>query len=391
MNIINKEKEYVFQTYRRYELAVKKAKGKYIWDVDGKKYLDMFTGISVSNMGHCHPQIVAAIKKQCGLYLHVSNYYYAEPQIKLAEALVKSSFAGRVFFSNSGAEACECAIKLARKWGSKHGGRYEIITFKDSFHGRTIATISAAEQKKFKSGFEPLLEGFKYAELNSLDSVKAALSDKTVAVLVEPIQGEGGVNCTSTEFMRSLRALCDEKKLLLICDEIQTGLGRTGDMYAYEGAAITPDILTLAKSLGGGLPLAATIAKDEVASALTFGEHGTTFGGNPVSCAAGLALMKMITPDVLKQVRESGLYFRKKLEALKSKYSFIKDVRGAGLMLGMDLDFKGSDVVKCCQQKGLLINCTHDTVIRFLPPFTVNKKDIDKAIKILEEAFKCQK
>ncbi|MFH1368376.1 MAG: aspartate aminotransferase family protein [Elusimicrobiota bacterium] len=391
MNIISKEKEYVFQTYKRHELVVDKAKGKYVWDDDGERHLDFFTGISVANMGHCHPRIMAAIRKQCGKYMHVSNYYYAAPQVKLAEELVKKSFAGRVFLSNSGAEACECAIKLARKWGSASGGRYEIITFNNCFHGRTIATISATSQEKLKKGFEPWLEGFKYAEFNDIDSVKSAVTEKTVAVMLEPIQGEGGIHCATPGFMKSLRTLCDQKKLLLICDEIQCGLGRTGEMFAYESAGITPDIITVAKSLGGGLPLAATVAKDSVALALIAGEHGTTFGGNPVACAAAVEYLRLVTPKLLQKVKKTGRYFKWKLEALKTKFACIKEVRGEGLMLGVELDFNGADVVKFCQQKGLLINCTHDTVLRFLPPFIIDKEDVDTAVNILEEALKCQK
>lgn len=391
MNIINKEKEYVFQTYKRQELVIDKAKGKYVWDEDEERYLDFFTGVSVANMGHCHPKIMAAIRKQCAKYMHVSNHYYTAPQVKLAEELIKRSFAGRVFLSNSGVEACECAIKLARKWGNADGGRYEIITFNNCFHGRTMAAISATSQDNLKKGFEPFLEGFKYAEFNNIDSVKSAVSDKTVAVLIEVIQGEGGIYCATPEFMKSLRTLCDQKKLLLICDEIQCGLGRTGEMFAYEAAGITPDIIILAKSLGGGLPLGATVAKDSVAAAMVSGDHGTTFGGNPVACAAAVEYLRLLTPALLQKVKKTGRYFKWKLEALKTKYPCIKEVRGEGLMLGAELDFKGADVVKSCLAKGLLINCTHDTVLRFLPPFTIDKNDIDKAVTILEEALKCKK
>jgi acetylornithine/N-succinyldiaminopimelate aminotransferase len=389
-NIIAKEKEHIFQTYGRYDLVIKKAKGKYIWDEKGRKYLDFFTGISVTNFGHCHPKITGAVKAQLGKYMHVSNYYYTEPQVKLAEQVVKRTLDGKVFFTNSGAEACECAIKLARKWGSQNGGKYEIITFTNSFHGRTIATVTATAQSKFQQGFEPLPAGFKYAAFNDIDSVKLLVSRKTAAVMVEAVQGEGGVNIADFDFLRKLRALCDESGILLICDEVQCGMGRTGRFNAYEYAGITPDMVTLAKSFGGGLPLGACVAKHSVASALSFGDHGSTFGGNPVSCAASLALMELLTPAVLQKVTVLGDYLLGALKKLGREYGVIKDVRGLGLMAAIALDFDGKDVVKSCQKKGLLINSTQGNVLRFLPPYIIDKKDIDTAVKIVEEALKCQ-
>lgn len=389
-NIKAKEKDYIFQTYRRYDLAVKKAKGKYIWDDKGKRYLDFFTGISVTNFGHCHPKITAAVKAQLGKYMHLSNYFYAEPQVKLAEQVAGRTIDGQVFFTNSGAEACECAIKLARKWGSQSGGKYEIITFRDGFHGRTIATVTATAQEKFQKGFEPLPAGFKYAEFNNLDSVRFLVNRKTAAVMIEAVQGEGGVNVADFEFLRKLRALCDENGMLLICDEVQCGMGRTGRFNAYEHAGITPDVVTLAKSFGGGLPLGACVAKHSVASALTFGDHGSTFGGNPVACAAALAVMGLTTDAALRKVADTGDYLLASLNKLAKEYGSIKEVRGLGLMAGVELDFDGKDVVKSCLKKGLIINCTQDRVLRFLPPYTVDKKDIDTAVKILEEALKCQ-
>jgi acetylornithine/N-succinyldiaminopimelate aminotransferase len=389
MNLIEQEKKYIVQTYGRYDLVVKKASGKYIWDARGKKYLDFFTGISVSNFGHCHPKIVSAIRKQAGTYLHVSNYYYAEPQVRLAKELIKRTFDGKVFFANSGAEACECAIKLARKWGSRNGARYEIITFTDSFHGRTLATISATGQAKFQKGFEPMLEGFKYAQFNNIESVKSLLSGKTAGIMVEAVQGEGGINVAKAAFLRDLRALCDERNLLLICDEVQCGMGRTGMFSAYEHSGITPDIVTFAKSFGGGLPLGAAVACDKVASVFMFGDHGTTFGGNPVSCAASLAFLGLFTPAAMRKVKSLGDYMMGSLGKLKEKYRFISEIRGLGLMLGAELDFSGKEIVKMCQKKGLLINCTRDRVLRFLPPFTIEKKDIDSALGILEDTLKC--
>lgn len=392
MNTMDKEKKYIIQTYRRYDLTVANAKGKYVWDEKGRKYLDFFAGLSVCNVGHCHPKVVSAIKKQAGKFLHVSNLYYTKPQAELAEMLVKFSFPGRVFFSNSGAEANECAIKIARKWGkagvSGAPDRYEIIVFSNSFHGRTMATLSATGQEKFHKGFEPMLEGFNYAEFNNIESVKKLINDKTVAIIVEPVQGEGGVYPASKEFLGQLRLLCDTNKLLLIFDEIQSGMGRCGALFAYQYYGVVPDILTLAKSLGGGMPLSATIAAEPIASVLAYGDHGSTFGGNPVSCQAAIEVLKLIKPSLLRNVRNNGEYFLSQLKKLKGKYAFIKDVRGLGLMIGLELDFLGKNVVEFCQHKGLLINCTQDKVLRFLPPLIINKRDIDKAVGILEEAFR---
>ena len=389
MSTIKKEKQYILQTYGRYNLVVSKARGKYVWDHKGKKYLDFFSGISTSNLGHGDRRVLSAVRKQSEKYMHVSNYYYAEPQVKLAEKLIGLSFPGKVFLSNSGAEANECAIKLARKYGSK-SGRYEILVFNNSFHGRTMATLSSTGQKKFHMGFEPLLKGFRFAELNDMNSVKKCVNKRTAGVLIELVQGEGGVNIAQKAFVQALKKLCVKHKLLLMVDEIQTGIGRTGKVFAYQHYGIKPNIVTLAKSLGGGLPLGATIIDNGLASVLSYGEHGSTFGGNPVSCAAALEVLKALTPGLLKKVSENGKYFTDKLTVLKRSWSFIKEARGLGLMVGVELAFKGADIVKFCQAKGLLINCTNDTVLRFLPPLIIDKSDIDKAVKILEEAFKWQ-
>ncbi|MCX5781541.1 MAG: aminotransferase class III-fold pyridoxal phosphate-dependent enzyme, partial [Elusimicrobia bacterium] len=266
-------------------------------------------------------------------------------------------------------------------------GKNEIIVFENSFHGRTIATLSSTGQKKFHEGFEPILGGFKYAKFNDLNSVKKLISRKTAGIMIELVQGEGGVNIAEKDFVKGLKNLCKKNKLLLIFDEIQTGLGRTGKLFGYEHYGVTPDIFTLAKSLGGGLPLGATIVKENIASVFNYGDHGSTFGGNPVSCVASLEVLKGLNPSLLKKVLENGKYFVSKLQKLKEKNSFIKDVRGLGLMVGMELDFKGADIVKFCKVKGVLINCTNDKVLRFLPPLIINKKDIDKVIEILEDAF----
>lgn len=393
MDIIQNEKNYILQVYKRYPLVLVRGKGKYVWDEQGKRYLDFFSGLSVCNVGHCHPRVVSAVKRQAAKLMHVSNLYYTEPQVALAARLVERTFPGKVFLSNSGAEANECAIKLARKWGKQTvaGGdmpdRYEIVTFLNSFHGRTLATLSATGQKKFHKGFEPLLNDFPFAEFNDLGSVERLLNEKTVAVLVEPVQGEGGVHVATKEFLQGLRTLCDHRKLLLIVDEIQSGMGRTGSLFAWQRYGVKPDIITSAKSLAGGLPLGATIVSDAAAQAFNAGDHGSTFGGNLVSCAAAIEVLSILDPALLEKVDALGNYFMFRLAKLARKYPFIKAVRGLGLMTGLELTVPGRDIVTACLDKGLLINCTQETVLRFLPPLIINRNDIRTAVGILDEAL----
>jgi len=391
MNLVNEEKKYIYQTYRRFELILVKGKGQFVWDDRGKKYLDFFAGVSVCNIGHCHPRVVGAIKRQTEQLLHVSNHYYTAPQIMLARDLVRRTFPGQVFFSNSGAEANECAIKLVRKWSNdRHAGenRNEIIVFENSFHGRTMATLTATGQEKFHKGFEPLLPGFRYARHNDIASVDALINKRTAAVMIEPVLGEGGVYPASAEFIKALRSRCDKHNLLLVFDEIQTGLGRTGRMFAYEHYGIKPDIITLGKSLAGGLPIGATIAKKELAGVFGHGDHGSTFGGNPVPCAAAREVLGVISQSLMRDIRVRGAYFAKGLESIKNRYpQLVRQVRATGLMLAMELEFPGREIVEYCQQRGLLINCTQNTSLRFLPPFIITRADIDKAIGILEESL----
>jgi predicted acetylornithine/succinylornithine family transaminase len=388
MNIIQKENKYLMHTYKRNDLIVKKAKGQFIWDDKGKKYLDFFSGISVCNLGHCNENVIKAAKKQLDLYAHVSNLYYAPAQIELGEELVKRAFdGGKAFLSNSGTEANECAIKLARKFGFNTGGRYEIISFVNSFHGRTMAAMAATGQIKFHEYLKPLQEKFVFAQYNNIESVKKLINKKTVAVIIELIQGEGGLFTADKKFIKELRSVCDKNNLLLIFDEIQCGMGRSGKFYAFEHYGVKPDVITLAKSLANGLPLGATIAGKKCAEAFTYGDHGSTFGGNPVSCAAALAVLKIMNGSFLKNVAELSKYLNLKLEALKKKYPVIKEIRGIGLMCGIDLCVAGKDIVSYCLDKGLIINCTHDTVLRLLPPLTITKKDIDSAVKIIEQAI----
>jgi predicted acetylornithine/succinylornithine family transaminase len=395
INIKQIEDKYFMCTYKRINLVVKKAKNQFIWDDKGRKYLDFFAGISVCNLGHCNDKVLKAIKLQLDNFVHVSNLYYASSQVKLGEELSKRAFPkARVFLANSGAEANECAIKLARKWGylnpSKIGNRYEIICFNNSFHGRTMATMAATGQKKFHNYLKPLQEKFVFAEFNDINSIKKLINNRTVAVMIEPVQGEGGIVPAEKKFLKDLRVFCDKNNLLLIFDEIQCGIGRTGKFYAFESFGVKPDIVTMAKSLANGLPLGAVVACKKCADAFTYGDHGSTFGGNPVSCAAALAVSKMMTAKFLYNSSKVSDYFRKKLEVLKNKYSIIKEVRGVGLMLGIDLTINGKDIVNYCLQKRLIINCTHDTVLRLLPPLIITKKDVNCAMKILEEALKWQ-
>ncbi|MDR3281830.1 MAG: aspartate aminotransferase family protein [Endomicrobium sp.] len=395
MNIKQIEDKYFMRTYKRSNLVVKKAKNQFVWDENGKRYLDFSSGISVCNVGHCNTIVIKAAKKQLNNFTHISNLYYAPSQIKFGEVLAKRTFPGaKVFLSNSGAEANECAIKLARKWGflnpSQTGNRYEIICFNNSFHGRTIATLSATGQKKFHEYLVPLQKEFVFAEFGNINSVKRFINDKTVAVIIEPVQGEGGIVPSDKKFLKELRTVCCENNLLLIFDEIQCGVGRTGKFYAFENYGVEPDIVTLAKSIANGFPLGATVAGKKCAEVFTYNDHGSTFGGNPVSCAAASAVLKIINKKFLNNTLKIARYFRVNLENLKKKYPIIREVRGLGLMLGIDLTVNGKDIVNYCMDKKLIINCTHDTVLRFLPPLIITKKDIDFSMKILEEALKCQ-
>jgi acetylornithine/N-succinyldiaminopimelate aminotransferase len=388
--VIRQEKNYILQTYKRQNTVFVRGKGKYLWDSNGKRYLDFFAGLSVCNFGHCHPRIVRAAKAQLDRLVHVSNIYYMPAQVELASRLVKRSFgSGKVFFSNSGAEANECAIKFARKWGNADSRRIrnEIIVFNNSFHGRTLATLAATGQKVFHKGFEPLVKGFKYAEFNDIGSVKKLLSPRTCAIMLEPVQGEGGVYPADRKFLAALRRICDERKLLLIFEEIQCGIGRTGSLFAYQGYGVRPDIITLAKSISNGLPLGATLVAEKYSGLIGAGDHGSTFGGNMVSCSAAVETLNLINAGLLKKISVLGKYFVQKLNSLKGKYPFIREVRGRGYMIGVELDIEGAGIVRACMEKGLVINCTQKKVLRFLPPFVIERTDIDRAVEILDGVF----
>ena len=378
--------ENILPTYTKVPLVFVKGKGSRLWDVHQKAYLDFFPGWGVGNLGHCHPKVMEAVRNQVSKLIFIPNNYYHIPQAKLAKEIVKITFPAKVFFCNSGAEANEGAIKFSRKFGK---GRFEIITFENSFHGRTLAALAATGQKKYQQGFEPLPVGFKTVKFNDIQEVRSSLTDKTVGIMLELIQGEGGVNVADKEFVLALRKLCDEKNLLLIVDEVQTGVARTGKMFCFEHFGITPDIMTLAKALGGGLPIGVMVVKKEIADTLGPGMHASTFGGGPVICRAALAVLQAIHKEkLLFNTQKMSEYLFVKLNSLKDKYPIIKEVRGIGLMAGMELSIPGKSIVEKCLEQGLLINCTHDTVLRLMPALNVSKKEVDRAMEILEGALR---
>lgn len=380
--------DYLLPTYTQLPICLVKGKGSRVWDLQGKEYLDFFPGWAVSGLGHCHPAIVNAVKDQAKKIMHISNNFLNLKQALLAEAISKNSFPARLFFCNSGAEANEGAIKFARKKGAS-SGRYEIITFQYSFHGRTLGALAATSQKKIQNGFEPLLPGFRYAEFNDLDSVKSCLNEKTAGILLEPLQGEGGVQTATPEFMKGLRKICDENNILLMLDEVQTGMGRTGKMFAFQHYGIEPDVMTLAKSLGNGVPIGALVVSKRVKEEVfTPGSHGSTYGGNPLVAAAALAVFKVIKKEKLLQRTEIlGNYLNERLEGMQKKFSVIQELRGKALMRGVVLKEPGADLVAMCRERGLLINCTQDKILRILPPMTISKAFLKKGLDILEASL----
>lgn len=380
----------VAATYGRYPLVAASGEGCWLTDIDGKKYLDFLAGVAVNNLGHCHPKVVAAIRQQAGTLLHCSNFYHIPQQIELAELLCEHSFGDRVFFCNSGAEANEAAIKLARKYSSENyrADRIEVITALASFHGRTFGGISATGQEKVRNGFGPVVPGFSYVPFGDIEALRAAITPHSCAVMLEPLQGEGGVNVPPAGYLQAVRELCDERELLLIFDEVQVGCGRTGSLFAYQQEEIEPDVMTLAKALAGGPPIGAMITREKYAVALGPGTHGSTFGGNPLMAAAGLATLKVLLEDgILENCVAMGDYLRRKLEALQEKYDFIVEVRGRGLILGMELNIEGGELVKTALERGLLINCTVGKVLRFVPPLIVSRNEIDQMLQILDGIF----
>jgi acetylornithine/N-succinyldiaminopimelate aminotransferase len=378
--------KYVIANYKRLPRVIVKGEGCYLYDADGNKILDMFPGWAVSGIGHCHPKVVAAIRKQAGELLHIDNTFYSEQQGELAKLLSERGFGGKTFFCNSGAEANEGALKLARL--ATPEGKYKFITAEGSFHGRTFATVTATAQPKYHEGFLPLLPGFVYVPYNDINALEKAFTDEVCAVMIEPIQGEGGINVATKEYVETIRQLCDEKGAVMIFDEVQTGMGRTGKWFAYQHYDVEPDIVTLAKALGGGVAIGAMMAKEELAAKLVPGKHASTFGGNCIACAAGIAVVEAIEEDnLLENAVKMGEYAKQKLEQLGEKYDIIKEVRGKGLMIGVQLSSPGAAIVDKCLERGLRINCTNNTVLRFMPAMIVTKEQIDEAINILDSVM----
>ena len=390
--IFSEDKDNYLPVFNRYKIVLDHGNGVYAWDNNGKKYIDFLGGIAVNVLGHNYQPLVQAVAEQAGKLIHCSNLYYTQPQADAASKLVKLSGLGKAFFGNSGAEANEGAIKIARKYAHNISpDKSQIITAWDSFHGRTIATLTATGQPHYHEGVGPLPEGFDYVHYNDIDELEAMMSDKTAAVMLETIQGEGGVHTPEGDYLKKVRALCDKYQALLIFDEIQAGIGRSGKFFAYEKYGVKPDIVTLAKGLAGGVPIGAFIVTDEVAKAFKPGDHGTTFGGNPLACAAANVVLETVPQaDFLKQVEEVGDYFKGKLEALMKKYpALIKEVRGTGLILGAELSGpeRGRNIVNGCLEKGAIINCTAGKVLRFIPPLIITKEQIDEVMGILDEVM----
>ncbi len=390
-NIFALTEAYVAPTYKRFALALVRGEGTRVWDADGREYLDALAGIAVCSLGHCHPRVTAAIREQAGRLVHVSNLYHIEPQARLAEALCRESFADKVFFCNSGAEANEAAIKLARRYGHEVLGEQakRIITMHHSFHGRTMATITATGQEKVKVGYNPLLEGFDYVPFNDLEAVAAAVSEKTCAVLVEPVQGEGGVIVPEPGYLEGLRRLCDEKGILLILDEVQTGIGRTGTFFAYQHCNMAPDILTSAKALGNGFPIGALLASDRVMRCFGPGSHASTFGGNPLASAAALAVIESLLEEgILAGVAGKGVLLKTGLEKLRERFpESVGEVRGLGLMLGVDLKVPVGEVVAGALERGLLVGAAGENTLRLTPPLVITEAEIEILLGILAEVF----
>lgn len=389
MNIKETTDKFIMQTYSRFPLVLKKGNGVYLYDENGKKYLDFTAGIAVNALGYGNKNIIDAANTQMQKLFHVSNLYYTEPMALLAKKLVEKSCFDKVFFANSGAEANEAAFKLARKYGQlKKNGASKIISMQNSFHGRTMATVTLTGQSKYHNGFGPMMSDILYAEFNNIDSVKKLIDENVCAVFIEPVQGEGGLLPANKGFMKELKDICTKNKILLIFDEVQTGIGRCGKLFCYQNFDIEPDILTLAKGLGGGLPIGAALAKEKAAQCFAPGNHASTFGGNPVACACANAVLNEIeSKDILQNVNKSGEYLIKKLKEINCPH--IKDIRGMGLMAGLELDIEIAPIIKKCLENGLLIIGAGKNVIRFVPPLIINKDEIDEGIEILKTSLQC--
>lgn len=379
------DKKQYLQTFGRFPVTLERGEGSHVWDVEGNEYIDALGGIAVNVLGHNHPGLVHAIQEQAGKLLHISNFYLSVPQAMLSKKLIALSGLDRVFFTNSGAESVEGAIKIARKYEHSIGRGGEIISFEGSFHGRTLATI-AMGKAKMQKGFEPIPAGFKIVPYNNLDAIKQATSNETAAIIIEPIQGEGGINVADASFLKDLRSYCDDQNIVLIFDEIQCGVGRTGKMFAKDHTGLQPDIMTLAKALGGGVPVGAILSNEKVSSPMEFGDHGTTFGGNPLVCAASLAVLEAIeSENLLEEAAKKEQWLRKEIGKLKIPN--IKEIRGKGLMLGIEFDFETKPLVTKMLQKGVLANATADTVLRLVPPLNIPMADLKKIVEVINESF----
>lgn len=385
-NLQKLDQDNYLQTFRRYPLVLSHGKGPRVWDVEGNEYLDVLAGIAVNNVGHCHPKVVEAIQEQAAKLIHISNFYLSEPQARLSEKLAEVSGMDRVFFSNSGAESVEGAIKVARKYAHAHGRGGEVISMTGSFHGRTMATI-ATGKKAMQEGFGPIPHGFKQVEFNNLEAVRNAITDETGAIILELIQGEGGINEASQEFATGLRKLCTEKGIVLIIDEIQSGMGRTGKWFAKDHYGIEADVMTSAKGLGGGVPIGAVLAKEHIADAIDYGDHGTTFGGNPLVCAASLATIEVIEEEgLLDHTTEMGHWLRNTILELNDER--IKQVKGKGLMIGVEFDFETKPLVAELLNEHVLANATAGNILRLVPPLNIQKSDLEELVRKLQQALK---
>ncbi|MEJ2039510.1 MAG: acetylornithine transaminase [Desulfosarcinaceae bacterium] len=388
MDIKQTSDKVIAQTYARYPLALVRGEGSTVFDDQGRAYLDFIAGIAVCSLGHCHPRLAEVLAEQARTLWHVSNLFYTQPQTELAQGLTQRSFADRVFFANSGAEANEAAIKLARKYFKDKGEpqRFHVVSMQQSFHGRTMATLSATGQDKVRKGFDPVLEGFDFVPFNDIQALAAAVDNRTCAVMLEPVQGEGGVVCPAPDYLAKVRELCDDTGCLLIFDEVQCGMGRTGKLFAHEHFGVAPDVMTLAKALGNGLPIGAMLATEEAARAFGPGSHASTFGGTPLVTRVALEVLRLLTEGkILEQAAQTGAYFKEQLLALKEKHTAIKGVRGYGLMLGLELAFAGAPLVKAFMEKGILVNCVQDKVLRLAPPLIVARSEIDAFVACLDE------
>ena len=391
--IRNLERDYLLQNYARYPVVLHRGKGSYVYDIAGQRYLDLITGIGVNALGYAHPRITKVMKDQAGLILHTSNLYFHEYQGRLAERLAKASGLGRVFFCNSGAEGMEGAIKMIRSHGGKISSeKTEIVSLENSFHGRTMGALSITGQEKYRRDFQPLLSGIKFVPRNDLTALEQVVCERTAGIVVEWIQGEGGIYSMSAEYARKARELADRYNALLVFDEIQCGVGRTGTYFAYQldQPVVLPDVMVVAKPMGCGLPLGAIVTNDKAAAAIGPGMHGSTFGGGPLACRVALEFFDILD-GLLPSIQQLGAYFRHRLEELKRHHHFIKEVRGQGLMIGVELDIPGKQFVLDALEQGMLINCTHDVVLRFLPPYTITEREIDQAVSKLAKIFKKNK